>query len=396
MKTDLQLKQEPAVHPEKIDRRAALGMIAAVPLLGAASSGLAAGKPDRNAQPNGTKYRAVIDTHRHVVGPKLAAKMADAGLFDPKQPFPQTNPLDFVCYRDFIDLDYAMPRQRKAGVTLSVASNGGEVEWIAKDLLKVSTGNALKFMNDEYLVIRDRFPGEFALMANAHALDESCRPIVEDMVKKGGAKAIAVSSSYGDGADRTYLDSPKAEWLWEFAAANDLIVHIHPPMLSIGHEALMQYCLNEAVGRPFDSTVNGAKMIGSGVFDRHPKLQVLIVHMGGELASILGRLDFTWQLNYKGIANPPAGRPYVNKRLPSSYFKTNILVDTMGFNPVGVRAAVEMCGVDRVMFGTDYGAIPYGIEEHIKIVENVLPGKAERDLVFWKTSNKVFRLGMKG
>ena len=89
----------------------------------------------------------------------------------------------------------------------------------------------------------------------------------------------------------------------------------------------MQYRLNEAVGRPFDSTVNGARMIGSGVFDRHPKLQVLIVHMGGELASVLGRLEFTWRLNYKGIRNPPAGRPYTNQRPPSDYFKTNILVD---------------------------------------------------------------------
>ena len=250
-------------------------------------------------------------------------------------------------------------------------------------------------MNDEYVVIRDRFPGEFALMANAHALEESCRPIVEEMIGKGGAKAIAVSSSYGDGSERTFLDSPKAEWLWEFAAANDIVVHIHPPMLSVGHELLMQYRLNEAVGRPFDSTVNGARMIGSGVFDRHPKLQVLIVHMGGELASILGRLDFTWQLNYKGVANPPAGRPYTNKRPPSDYFKTNILVDTMGFNPIGVRAAIEMCGIDRVVFGTDYGAIPYGIEEHIKIVEDVIPNAADRDKVFWKTSNRVFGLGLK-
>jgi hypothetical protein len=29
---------------------------------------------------------------------------------------------------------------------------------------------------------------------------------------------------------------------------------------SIGHEVLMQYRLNEAVGRPFDSTVNGARL----------------------------------------------------------------------------------------------------------------------------------------
>jgi predicted TIM-barrel fold metal-dependent hydrolase len=165
-------------------------------------------------------------------------------------------------------------------------------------------------------------------------------------------------------------------------------------MQSIGHEALMQYRLNEAVGRPFDSTVNGARMIGSGVFDRYPKLQVLIVHVGGGLASILGRLEFNWHLNYSGIRNPPAGRPYMNKRSPFDYFKTNILVDCMGFNPIGVRAAIEMCGVDRVVFGSDFGPVPYGIEEHVQIVQDVVPSLAESQLIFWKTGNRVFRLGL--
>lgn len=341
-----------------------------------------------------TEHRPIVDTHRHPIGPKLAAKMAEAGLYDPKQPFPQANAKDLMCYREFFDLDYAMPKQRAGGVTLSLASNGGEVPWFAQDLLHVSTVEALKFLNDEYLEMRDRYPGEFALMANAHALEENCRPIVEEMITHGGAKAIAVASSYGDGAERLFLDSPKAEWLWEFAEAHDIVVHIHPPMLTVGHEVLMQYRLNEAVGRPFDSTVNGARMIASGVFDRHPKLQVLIVHMGGELTSVLGRLEFNWKLNYNGIASPPAGKPYTNKRPPSKYFKTNILVDTMGFNAIGVRAAAEMCGVDRVVFGSDYGPIPYGVEEHVQIVEDVFPSQVDRQKVFWKTSNRVFRLGL--
>src|ERR1700693_488930 len=344
--------------------------------------------------PNKTERRAIVDTHRHPIGPKLAAKMAEAGFYNPKQPFPQTNDKDLIGYREFFDLEYAMPKSREEGVTLSVASNGGEVEWFARDLLKVSTGDALKVLNDEYLEIRDRYPGEFALMANAHALEENCRPIVEEMIRKGGAKAIAVASSYGDGADRIFLDSPKAEWLWEFAEANDIVVHIHPPMGSIGYEVLMQYRLNEAVGRPFDSTVNGARMIASGVFDRHPKLQVLIVHMGGGLASIVGRLAFNWHLNYNGIKNPPAGKPYTNKRSPFDYFKTNILVDTMGFSAIGVRAAIELCGVDRVVLGTDFGPVPYGIKEQVQSVEDVLPSGADREWVFWKTSNRIFRLGL--
>lgn len=66
----------------------------------------------------------------------------------------------------------------------------------------------------------------------------------------------------------------------------------------------------------------------------------------------------------------------------------------MGFNPIGLRAAVEMCGADRVVFGTDYGAVPYGIVEHIRIVEDVLTSPAEQQQVFWKTSDKVFHLGL--
>jgi hypothetical protein len=154
--------------------------------------------------PNGTEHRAIVDTHRHPIGPKLQAKMAERGLFDPNQEFPQANAQDFICYREFVDLDYAMPKQSEGGVTLSLASNGGEVDWIARELLQVSTGDALKFLNDEYLEIRNRYPGEFALMANAHALEEGCRPIVEKMVGQGDAKAIAVASSYGDGSDRAF------------------------------------------------------------------------------------------------------------------------------------------------------------------------------------------------
>ena len=38
--------------------------------------------------------------------------------------------------------------------------------------------------------------------------------------------------------------------------------------------------------------------------------------------------------------------------------------------------------------------IPYGIKEHVQIVEDVLPSPAERQQVLWKTNNRVFRLGL--
>src|SRR6202453_1718180 len=91
------------------------------------------------APPNDTGRRAIVDTHRHPIGPKLAAKMAERGFYDPKQEFPQTNAQDLIGYREFYDLDYAMPKQREDGVTLSPASNGGEGGGFARGCLQATT-----------------------------------------------------------------------------------------------------------------------------------------------------------------------------------------------------------------------------------------------------------------
>src|SRR5579863_6524874 len=103
----------------------------------------------------------IVDTHRHPIGPKLSAKMAERGVYDPKKPFPQTNAADIMTYREFMDLAYSMPMQREAGVTRTVASAGGEVEWVANQILERNLVDTLKFLNDEFLEIRDQYPGEF-------------------------------------------------------------------------------------------------------------------------------------------------------------------------------------------------------------------------------------------
>src|ERR1700735_5437165 len=83
-----------------------------------------------DADSHGTQHRAIVDTHRHPWGKKMQSKIEERGLLDPKQGFPQTNALDLMAYREVFDLDYAMPIQREGGITLSLMTNGGEVEWL--------------------------------------------------------------------------------------------------------------------------------------------------------------------------------------------------------------------------------------------------------------------------
>jgi hypothetical protein len=50
------------------------------------------------------------------------------------------------------------------------------------------------------------------------------------------------------------------------------------------------------------------------------------------------------------------------------------------------------CGLSSV--GSDFGPVPYGIKEQVQIVDDVLSNSAERELVFWNTSNRIFRLNL--
>jgi hypothetical protein len=106
-------------------------------------------------------------------------------------------------------------------------------------------------------------------MANAHALEENTRDVIDPLISNKQACCISISTSYGSGPDQVFLDSPKAEWLWEYAQAKDVLVHIHPPLVSIGAAAMQQYRLIEAVG-PFYTALTAARMIYSGVFDKYP------------------------------------------------------------------------------------------------------------------------------
>ena len=119
-----------------------------------------------DANSHGTEHRAIVDTHRTRSDPSSQPKWRSEAFTsrnkNSRRPTLRTNRLSRVLRSGLRHAQAA-----RGGVTLSLASNGGEVDWLARDLLQVSTGDTLKILNDEYLEIRDRYPGEFALMANA-------------------------------------------------------------------------------------------------------------------------------------------------------------------------------------------------------------------------------------
>ncbi len=114
--------------------------------------------------------------------------------------------------------------------------------------------------------------------------------------------------------------------------------------------------------------------------------------MGGGLLPCMGRLDFGWRLGCDGMPEHSAIRC---KELPSSYL-SRFSVDTMGFWAPHVREAVEVFGVDRVMFGTDYGPVPIDPREHVDIVNALAISDADKEKIFWRNAAQLLQSRREG
>src|SRR5215212_11306315 len=97
------------------------------------------------------------------------------------------------------------------------------------------------------------------------------------------------------------------------------------------------------------------RLINSGVFDRHPNLLVHMAHLGGGIASMIGRVRSYQDKEFWGTKGN--ARHGINPQKDfDHYIRNNIVFDTAGF--CGVIGAVKIALVEipasRIVFATDY------------------------------------------
>jgi predicted TIM-barrel fold metal-dependent hydrolase len=84
--------------------------------------------------------------------------------------------------------------------------------------------------------------------------------------------------------------------------------------------------LNFPLGAPFEDTVAALRLILAGIVSRHPRIRIIVPHLGGTLPFLIERLDGSL-----------AGRSTYK---PSEYLKR--------------RCARDAFGADRLLLGTDF------------------------------------------
>ncbi|MGY2085385.1 amidohydrolase family protein [Blastococcus sp. SYSU DS0539] len=179
------------------------------------------------------------------------------------------------------------------------------------------------------------------------------------------------------------FDDPGLEPLWAALAdgGTPLLVHPHhgiglPEMDGFGH------ALPLALAFPFETTTALVRLAMSGVLDRHPYLRVIGSHGGGTLPYLSGRLDGCWAPD-----DEARGR---RGQAPSTAFG-RLYLDALVYHPRALRAAADLVGTGRMVFGTDH---PFAIADPAVNIASIAQtfAEAESRAVLSRNAQEMFGL----
>jgi 5-carboxyvanillate decarboxylase len=187
-----------------------------------------------------------------------------------------------------------------------------------------------------------------------------------------------------------YLSDKKFWAIFEAAEALNLPIYLHPytpPKNMIG--PMLEAGLDGAIfGFGVETGMHLLRIITAGVFDRFPKLQMIVGHMGEALPYWMYRLD------YMHAAGVNAGRYECMKPLKkkvSDYLRENVYITNSGvaWEPA-IKFAQQVIGIDRVMYAMDY---PYQYTpQEVVDLDNMDMTVEHKKMFFQTVAEKVFKL----
>src|SRR6202789_284808 len=238
----------------------------------------------------------------------------------------------------------------EAGLDLQVLS----LTTLVGNLEAATASAVLRDVNDELAAAVSAHPSRFAGFAALNTRDPAgAAKEFERCVNSLGFKGALLSGT----TDGEFLDQPKFIPIFEAANALRVPIYLHPaPPPKAVKDAYFSGLPGETGlvlsiagwGWHAETGLHSLRLIVSGLFDRLPTLQLIIGHMGEGLPYPLARSSGILSQAAPGLRQPVA-----------SYFHTNIHLTTSGYFTVPpLRCAVDVTGIDRLLFSVDYPFSP--------------------------------------
>ncbi|MEN4398572.1 amidohydrolase family protein [Mycolicibacterium senegalense] len=181
---------------------------------------------------------------------------------------------------------------------------------------------------------------------------------------------------------RRRFDDPVLDPFWQALSDTNTPLLVHPhDGLGLAEMDGFGHMLPLALGFPYETTVALARLAAGGVLDRFPTLRVIGSHGGGAIPYLAGRLDGCWQ---------PDSAAQQRRDSPPSTALRSLYLDALVYQPRALRAAADLVGTDRMMFGTDH---PFAIfdTDGTALIRKTFDDKESR-AVLAETARKLFDL----
>jgi 2,3-dihydroxybenzoate decarboxylase len=233
----------------------------------------------------------------------------------------------------------------EAGIDIQVLSHANP------SLQKLDAATAVPLarrVNDRLYEAVQIHPDRFAAFAALPTADpKAAADELERAVTKLGFKGAMIH-----GLTNGVFHDDKRFWpIFERAQALDVPLYLHPgiPQPAIIETYYKEYIekfpniLRAAWGFTVETATQGIRLILGGVFDAHPRLKIILGHLGEGLPFYL------WRINM-GLERDGAGPTWFRDAFCEHFYIT-----TSGFfsDPALLCCVMEM-GIDRILFSVDY------------------------------------------
>jgi gamma-resorcylate decarboxylase len=271
-------------------------------------------------------------------------------------------------------LDFQDKRLRlmdEAGIEIMIASlNAPAIQAIHDVARAVEVAREANDVLAQEIARRpDRFVGVAALpMQDPEQATAELQRCVKELSFKGAL--VNGFSQVGSPDTAVYYDLPQYRPFWRAVESLDVPFYLHPrnplPGSIRGYEG-HDWLLGPNWAFHAETAVHALRLVGSGLFDECPRLQIVLGHLGEGLPYYLWRID-----NRNSWMKAP--HKYAAKKRVADYFRANFHVTTSGhFSTPAMLDAVAELGVERVMFSVDYPFEDFGEAaewfDHAKISE---------------------------
>ena len=136
------------------------------------------------------------------------------------------------------------------------------------------------------------------------------------------------------------------------------------------------------IGFQIDTSFGLLRLILSGIFERHPRLKVVLPHAGGVLPYMMGRIDH--QTEIMGRATDRINQPV------SAYLRQNVYFDLVSPSVESIAFAHRFIGGDRLPFASDDPWVKPTV--FTQLVDQMRITVGERRQIYNQNAQKLFGL----